>query len=79
MRLITTLTLLSVTLLASAHATPEWVNKSNANALGLLQALGTFSPEMASSYGLSQYDTLVSDLNPNVSERSRAALTKIKT
>ncbi|MEI6589496.1 MAG: DUF885 domain-containing protein [Verrucomicrobiota bacterium] len=79
MRLITTLTLLSVTLLTSAHATPEWVNKSNANALGLLQALGTFSPEMASSYGLSQYDTLVSDLNPNVSERSRAALTKIKT
>jgi len=78
MRLITKITLLLVTTVASVHAAPDWVNKSNANAQELLETLGQFAPEMASSYGLTQYDTLVADLQPNVSERSQAALNKIK-
>jgi hypothetical protein len=79
MRRITSITLLSLIILSSVNATPEWVSKSNANAEELLQTLGQFSPETASSYGLPQYDTLVADLNPGISERRREALVQIKT
>jgi len=39
MRLITKITLLLVTTVASVHAAPDWVNKSNANAQELLETL----------------------------------------
>jgi uncharacterized protein (DUF885 family) len=58
--------------------TPAWVKQSNAYAQVLLKVLAEFNPEFASRFGLPGYDTKVVDLKPNVNERSRAALAKVR-
>jgi uncharacterized protein (DUF885 family) len=63
---------------ATAKAPPAWVQKSNADAQGLLKVMAAFSPEMASSLGLPGYDAKVVDLKPDVDERLRAALTQAR-
>ena len=62
----------------TAKAPPAWVQKSNADAQGLLKVMAAFSPEMASSLGLPGYDAKVVDLKPDVDERLRAALTQAR-
>lgn len=62
----------------AAKAPPAWVQKSNADAQGLLKVMAQFSPEMASSLGLPGYDAKVADLKPKVDERMRAALTQAR-
>ncbi|MBU6478100.1 MAG: DUF885 family protein [Xanthomonadaceae bacterium] len=57
---------------------PAWVVQSNGYAQVLLKTLAEFNPEFASRFGLPGYDDKVVDLKPNVSERSRAALTKAR-
>ncbi|MDE2054393.1 MAG: DUF885 domain-containing protein [Xanthomonadaceae bacterium] len=57
---------------------PAWVVQSNGYAQVLLKTLAEFNPEFASRFGLPGYDDKVVDMRPNVSERSRAALTKAR-
>lgn len=61
------------TIALAAPAEQAWVTASNANARLVLDAQAVFVPEAASQRGLSQYDGLVSDLGPRLSERSIAA------
>ena len=75
---------------ASAHATaaqastqagsttPAWVANSNRHAHAVMQAEAAFSPESAAMSGLSEYDGLVADLGPGLSERRSDALAKEK-
>ena len=65
----------------SAHAqskSPEWIERSNADAKVLLDTMARFSPEFASEVGLVGYDDKVVDLKPGIDERSRAALLEVK-
>lgn len=57
---------------------PAWVAQSNRYAQVLLKTLAEFNPEFASQFGLPGYDDKVVDLQPNVGERSRAALSKAR-
>jgi hypothetical protein len=59
-------------------AAPSWVERSNANATTLLTAIGTFSPEEASGYGLQAYDTKISDLALGYTKRANAALSEAR-
>src|SRR5690242_1247903 len=59
-------------------APASWVERSNADAKVLLDAIAPFSPEFATQVGLPAYDTKVADLRPGVDERSRAALVEAK-
>lgn len=62
-----------------AQGTPaSWVERSNADAKVLLDAIARFSPEFATQVGLPGYDTRVADLKPGVDERSRAALVEAR-
>jgi len=51
----------------------DWVAKSNAYSLKVMEAQAKFQPEGASINGLSQYDGQVMDLGPNFEERQIAA------
>jgi len=57
---------------------PAWVQESNDDARVLIRAIGAFSPEEASSWGLAAYDASSADLGPGVAGRYRAALTQAK-
>lgn len=59
-------------------APPAWVANSNRHAHALMQAEAAFSPESAAMSGLSQYDGLVTDLGPRLSQRRSDALAKEK-
>ncbi len=59
-------------------APPAWVANSNRHAHALMQAEAAFSPESAAMSGLSQYDGLVTDLGPGLSQRRSDALAKEK-
>ncbi|MEI7037879.1 DUF885 domain-containing protein [Fulvimonas yonginensis] len=66
---------------APAHAQTTqagWVERSNADAKVLLDAIARFSPEFATQVGLPEYDTKVADLKPDVDKRSRAALVEAR-
>ena len=52
-----------------AHASDDWVEKSNAYTEKLLLAQAEFSPESASSTGLEQFDEQIMDLAPKRYER----------
>jgi hypothetical protein len=57
---------------------PVWVVKSNGYAQALLKVLAEFNPEFASQFGLPGYDDKVVDLEPDVGQRSRAALAQAR-
>src|SRR5665213_1665905 len=63
-----------LTLRAVAADAPAWIAKSNDDANVLLKATAEFAPEFGTQTGSAEYDTKVSDLNPGVVARSRAAL-----
>jgi hypothetical protein len=63
---------------AAVAAAPAWVARSNEHAQVLLEVMGEFSPETASSLGLAQYDTQVVDLESDLVPRRRAALEKAR-
>jgi len=77
--------LASVFALAAAHGqpatkragtpppSPEWVQRSNANAAVLMQVMARFGPEQAGFFGISGYDEEIFDLKPNVNARAKAA------
>lgn len=58
--------------------TPEWIERSNANAKVLLDVMAHFTPEFASQVGFPGYDDKVADLKPGIDERSRSALAETK-
>ncbi|TXH04982.1 MAG: DUF885 domain-containing protein [Nevskiaceae bacterium] len=58
----------------AAAAEPAWVTESNRNAQVLLTPLAQFSPESAQELGVDGYDEQVTDLKPQVYERSNRAL-----
>ena len=77
---------------ASAHATaapagraaapppaPAWVQRSNANAQVLLDALAKIAPEQAGFFGVPGLDDKVTDLSPGFEERSRATIQQALT
>ena len=57
---------------------PEWIERSNADAKVLLDATARFSPESASQIGIPGYDDKVTDLKPGIDERTRAAMVEVK-
>ena len=59
---------------ATAPVGQDWIATSNADTRLVLDAQAKFSPEDASSSGLSEYDGLASDLGPNINERYVAAM-----
>jgi len=52
---------------------PEWVQRSNANAAVLMQVMARFGPEQAGFLGLSGYDEEIFDLKSGVNARVKAA------
>lgn len=64
--------------LHAQNAPATWVERSNADAKVLLDAIARFSPEFASQVGLPGYDSKVADLKPGIDERSRAALVEAR-
>src|SRR5688572_9224679 len=61
-----------------ADAPAGWIEASNAHAQVLIDAMARFSPEFASSIGLTAYDDDVLDLGPRLAERRKAALEAAK-
>ena len=51
----------------------DWVERSDAYALQVLEQMAVFSPEGAARWGLSQYDTEVADLGERLYERANQA------
>lgn len=62
-----------------AHRSRDWVERSNAYTLELLETEGRFFPENAAESGLEQYDGLVRDLAPGLVPRYTAALEQQRT
>jgi hypothetical protein len=58
--------------LATSAARADWIETSNGYAIEVLKQQAKFVPELASSYGLSQFDSEVIDLGPRVDERKLA-------
>ncbi|MGO1069944.1 DUF885 domain-containing protein [Lysobacter sp. CA199] len=58
---------------------PAWVAQSNQYTQILIKAQADFSPEGFSFFGIPGYDDKVTDLNPDVGPRFRAAMVKAKT
>jgi hypothetical protein len=63
---------------AALTGAPAWVEKSNADAEPLLRAIGEFSPEQASAWGLTQYDGRAADFAPGANHRQQSALQKVR-
>jgi len=51
----------------------NWIEKSDVNAMLVLEASAEFSPEGAASQGLDKFDGEIMDLNSNVFQRSQAS------
>ena len=64
---------------AAKRPEPAWVTASNADTTALLKAQAVFSPEDASSAGLTEYDGLAVDLGPDINNRYIAAMEKERT
>jgi hypothetical protein len=63
----------------SETSVPAWVQKSNADAMVLMDVLAKFNPEFASRFGVPGYDSKVIDLKPNVDQRTITALTQARS
>jgi uncharacterized protein (DUF885 family) len=59
-------------------AAPAWVQKSNSDAMVLMDVLAKFNPEFASRFGVPGYDSKVIDLKPNVDQRTIEAMTQAR-
>ena len=59
---------------AHAAATPEWIQRSNADAQPLLKVLGDFAPEFAARTGVKGYDDKVTTLPLDQNEKFRKAI-----
>ncbi len=57
---------------------PAWVQKSNADAMVLMDVLAKFNPEFASRFGVPGYDSKVIDLGPNVDQRTIEDITQAR-
>lgn len=69
-------------LLASAPATAQekdWVKKSNEISQLVIAALSKYSPEGAGSLGIDGLDEAITDLGPNIYERSMADLESLQS
>src|SRR4051794_19402260 len=64
---------------AATPATPEWIQRSNADAEPLLKVLGDFGPEFAARLGVKGYDDKISQFPLDASEKFRAAITGART
>ncbi len=60
---------LPLMLLLALPARGDWIEQSNAYAMRVMEAGAQFDPETASSNGLDQFDTQISDLTPGNYER----------
>ena len=60
---------------AAAPATPEWIQRSNADAEPLLKVLGDFGPEFAARLGVKGYDDKVTQYPLDGPEKFRTAIT----
>jgi uncharacterized protein (DUF885 family) len=63
---------------AAAPATPEWIQRSNADAEPLLRVLGDFGPEFAARLGVKGYDDKVTQYPLDAPEKFRAAMTSAR-
>ena len=59
---------------AHAAATPEWIQRSNADAQPLLKVLGDFAPEFAARTGVKGYDDKITTLPLDQNEKFRKAI-----
>jgi uncharacterized protein (DUF885 family) len=59
-------------------AEPEWVKRSNAYAVPLLQVMARFNPEQAAFFGVEGFDSTVTTLPLDVSEQLIRALTDVR-
>jgi len=76
----TTRAVLAATALAFAsfaHASPPWVERSNANAAPLLEVIARYSPETAANLGVDGHDADILDLKPGNDERLEADLDRV--
>ncbi len=63
---------------ARAEAVDDWVSRSNAHAGLVLEVLAKYSPEGAGAIGVDGLDEQILDLRPEVYERSRADIVKVR-
>ncbi len=61
-----------------AAASDDWVARSNANAVPLLELMAKYMPEAAANLGVEGHDADVMDLKPAVDERFEADLAKVQ-
>lgn len=54
-------------------AQADWIEKSDINAMAVLEAQAAFVPENVATFGLSQYDADIMDLKPGLFRRSQAS------
>ena len=57
-------------------ASPAWVGRSDAFAADVLRAIGRYSPEEAGRFGLSEYDSEITDLRSGFVKRATAELVR---
>lgn len=62
---------------ADVPKVPAWVQQSNDDAQPLLKVIADFNPENATALGIDGYDDKVTDLQPQVDDRSEAATQKV--
>lgn len=60
-------------------ARADWITESNKYAMQVLHGMAVYYPEFASGQGLSEYDTGVMDLNPEVYTRQQASSRQLLT
>lgn len=63
---------LVISLLVAGPAFADWIEDSDKNAMVVLRSQAVFQPESVASYGLSEFDADVVDLNANYTERQDA-------
>jgi len=64
---------------AATPATPEWIQRSNADAEPLLKVLGDFGPEFAARLGVKGYDDKVTQYPLDGPARFRTAITAARS
>ena len=66
-------------ILLSGLAQADWIEESDVYAREVLEAQGSFAPESVSQHGMTQFDSEVADLNPEVFERYLAVSSKLQS
>ena len=60
---------LTMLIVANAHAGSDWIGQSNAQTLRVMEMNARYHPERVSSFGLESYDGSIMDLGPKLFER----------